>query len=246
MHAATETASCCELQDPGGAQDSWVPALCSRAAATGLDHFASYNGTAPIEVSSGNRKINRLSLRGNRRINHAIHMAAITQIRHAHSDGRACYDRKLAEGKTLKKHFGASSGGSATPSTPASSPTPARPPATRQRAREGNRGTTLTPARPARTPSAGSSDKPLPSPASPYDPPPRPGEHHPHPRRRKPAEVLDKNIKEGSICTPLLACAYSLRRSRTDVMKPPKPGAGRSRARHASDRLRGRLRLGGR
>jgi len=26
------------------------------------DHFASCNGTAPIEVSSGNRKINRLSL----------------------------------------------------------------------------------------------------------------------------------------------------------------------------------------
>jgi transposase len=67
------------------------------------DHFASYNGTAPIEVSSGNRKIYRLSLRGNRRVNHAIHMAAITQIRHAHSDGRAYYDRKLAEGKTHKE-----------------------------------------------------------------------------------------------------------------------------------------------
>ena len=46
------------------------------------DQFAACNGTAPIEVSSGNRKIYRLSLRGNRRINHAIHMAAITQIRH--------------------------------------------------------------------------------------------------------------------------------------------------------------------
>ena len=67
------------------------------------DHFASYNGTAPIEVSSGNRKIHRLSLRGNRRVNHAIHMAAITQIRHAHSDGRAYFDRKLAEGKTHKE-----------------------------------------------------------------------------------------------------------------------------------------------
>ena len=67
------------------------------------DHFAAYNGTAPIEVSSGNRKIYRLSLRGNRRINHAIHMAAITQIRHRHSDGRAYYDKKLAEGKTHKE-----------------------------------------------------------------------------------------------------------------------------------------------
>jgi transposase len=66
------------------------------------DHFASYNGTAPIEVPSGNRKIYRLSLRGNRRVNHAIHMAAITQIRHSHSDGRAYYDKKLAEGKTHK------------------------------------------------------------------------------------------------------------------------------------------------
>jgi transposase len=67
------------------------------------DHFAAYNGTAPVEVSSGNRKIHRLSLRGNRRINHAIHMAAITQLRHQHSQGRAYYDKKLAEGKTHKE-----------------------------------------------------------------------------------------------------------------------------------------------
>jgi transposase len=67
------------------------------------DHFAACNGTAPVEVSSGNRKIYRLSLRGNRRLNHAIHMAAITQIRYRHSDGRAYYDKKIAEGKTHKE-----------------------------------------------------------------------------------------------------------------------------------------------
>ncbi len=67
------------------------------------DHFAACNGTAPVEVSSGNRKTCRLSLKGNRRINHAIHMAAITQIRHKHSDGRAYYERKIAEGKTHKE-----------------------------------------------------------------------------------------------------------------------------------------------
>ena len=67
------------------------------------DRFAAYNGTAPIEVSSGNRKIYRLSRRGNRRLNHAVHMAAVTQIRYRHSDGRAYYDRKLAEGKTPKE-----------------------------------------------------------------------------------------------------------------------------------------------
>src|SRR6516165_8699070 len=67
------------------------------------NHFAAYNGTAPVEVSSGEKKIYRLSLRGNRRLNHAIHMAAITQIRHKHSDGRGYYDRKIAEGKTHKE-----------------------------------------------------------------------------------------------------------------------------------------------
>ena len=69
----------------------------------GRDHFAAYNGTAPIEVSSGQRKVYRLSRRGNRRLNHAIHMAAITQIRQRHSQGRAYYDKKLAEGKTPKE-----------------------------------------------------------------------------------------------------------------------------------------------
>src|SRR6185437_6755715 len=67
------------------------------------DHFAAYNGTAPIEVSSGGRKIYRLSRRGNRRVNHAIHMAAVTQIRYRHSPGRAYYDKKRAEGKTGKE-----------------------------------------------------------------------------------------------------------------------------------------------
>ena len=68
-------------------------------------HFVAYNGTAPIEVSSGNRKIYRLSRRGNWRLNHVIHMAAVTQIRYRHSDGRAyCqYEHKLAEGKTPKE-----------------------------------------------------------------------------------------------------------------------------------------------
>ena len=69
----------------------------------GRDCFAAYNGTVPIEVSSGPRKVYRLSRRGNRRLNHAIHMAAITQVRYRHSPGRAYYDKKLAEGKTPKE-----------------------------------------------------------------------------------------------------------------------------------------------
>jgi len=67
------------------------------------DRFAAFNGTAPIEVSSGGRKVWRLSRRGNRTLNHAIHMAAVTQIRFRHSPGRGYYDRKIAEGKTPKE-----------------------------------------------------------------------------------------------------------------------------------------------
>jgi transposase len=64
--------------------------------------FAAYNGTAPIEWSSGNptKPIRRLSRRGNRTLNHAIHIVAVTQIRHRHSPGRAYYDRKRSEGQT--------------------------------------------------------------------------------------------------------------------------------------------------
>ena len=62
------------------------------------DRFASYNGTAPIEVSSGDRTIYRLSRRGNRQLNHAIHMATVTQIRYPGTIGRTYYDRKVAEG----------------------------------------------------------------------------------------------------------------------------------------------------
>ena len=54
-------------------------------------------------MSSGGRVIYRLSLRGNRRLNHAIHMAAVTQIRYRHTKGRAYYDKKIAEGKTPKE-----------------------------------------------------------------------------------------------------------------------------------------------
>jgi len=64
--------------------------------------FASYNGTAPIEASSGPRKRHRLNPRGNRKLNHALHIIAVTQVRHD-TPGRVYYDRKLAEGKTKKE-----------------------------------------------------------------------------------------------------------------------------------------------
>jgi transposase len=69
---------------------------------TSRDHFAAYNGTAPIEVSSGNRRVHRLSRRGNRQLNHAVHMAAVTQIRNPGTAGHDYYPRKLAEGMGRK------------------------------------------------------------------------------------------------------------------------------------------------
>jgi transposase len=66
------------------------------------DHFAAYNGTAPIEASSGNRTIHRLSRRGNRHLNHAIHMAAVSQISHPGTAGRDYYRRKIEEGMPPK------------------------------------------------------------------------------------------------------------------------------------------------
>jgi len=74
-------------------------------------HYASYAGTAPIEASSGEVERHRLSRRGNRQLNSAIHGVAITQMRHP-GPGRDLYDRKIAEGKTrgearraLKRHI---------------------------------------------------------------------------------------------------------------------------------------------
>jgi len=62
-------------------------------------HFASWNGTAPIDASSGQHIRHRLSRAGNRRINRVLHIMAIVQLRHD-TPGRAYYRRKLAAGKT--------------------------------------------------------------------------------------------------------------------------------------------------
>ena len=63
-------------------------------------HFASWNGTAPIDASSGDQVRHRLSRAGNRQINRVLHIMAVAQLRHRDSEGRAYYDRKVAAGKT--------------------------------------------------------------------------------------------------------------------------------------------------
>jgi transposase len=61
--------------------------------------FASWNGTAPLDVASGDQHHHRLSRAGNRRINRTLHIMAITQLR-TDTEGRRYYDRKVAGGKT--------------------------------------------------------------------------------------------------------------------------------------------------
>jgi transposase len=66
------------------------------------DRFAAYNGTAPLEASRGPRVRHRLNPRGNRQLNHALHLIAVTQIAHD-TPARAYYDPKIAEGKSKKQ-----------------------------------------------------------------------------------------------------------------------------------------------
>jgi len=75
------------------------------------DRFARINGTAPISASSGNTNRHRLNKGGNRRLNYALHMMALTQAR-MDPRARAYVERRRAEGRTyrdairaLKRHL---------------------------------------------------------------------------------------------------------------------------------------------
>jgi transposase len=65
-------------------------------------HFATHTGTAPLEASSGQVVRHRLSRAGDRKLNHALYLIAIVQIRHP-TAGQAYYRRKRAEGKAPKE-----------------------------------------------------------------------------------------------------------------------------------------------
>ena len=125
-------------------------------------HFASWNGTAPIDASSGEHIRHRLSRAGNRQINRTLHIMAVVQLRNA-TEGRAYFDRKVATGKTpseavraLKRRLSdvvyqqmvtdAATGLATGPG--------------------GHSGTTLQSSVASLTPATGSSDKPLPGPAA--------------------------------------------------------------------------------
>ena len=63
--------------------------------------FALQSGTAPIPCSSGQRQQHRLNRGGDRQLNHALHIIAITRASHDPAT-KAYLERKEAEGKTTK------------------------------------------------------------------------------------------------------------------------------------------------
>jgi transposase len=131
-------------------------------------HFASWNGTAPTDASSGQHIRHRLSRAGNRRINHVLYMAGIVQLRND-TKGRRYYRRRLADGKTpmeamraLRRRI-----------SDAVYRQLARD--ARERAGQagpgGHSGASMSSSAADLTPVIGSSDQPLPGPASPTLPP---------------------------------------------------------------------------
>ena len=116
------------------------------------DNFASYNGTAPIEVSSAAGRSTGCP--------GAATAASTTRSiwprspRSATGTPRAAptTTRNWPKAKPRKKRCARSNARSATPSSPACKKTPGAPQPPQPRAREGNRGTTLQPGRPAHTP----------------------------------------------------------------------------------------------
>ena len=127
------------------------------------DHFASWNGTAPLDASSGQQQRHRLSRAGNRRINRVLHIMAIVQLRNP-TEGRAYYDARKAAGKTsmeamrcLKRRL---SNIACRQMLHDQARTQAAGPG-------GHSGTTLQSSVTDLTPDIGSSDKPLPGPATP-------------------------------------------------------------------------------
>jgi transposase len=73
--------------------------------------LAIYAGAAPLDASSGKQRRHRLNRTGNRQLNSALHVIALTQIR-IHPPAREYLARRRSEGKTtaeairaLKRHL---------------------------------------------------------------------------------------------------------------------------------------------
>ncbi|MYA18187.1 MAG: IS110 family transposase [Gammaproteobacteria bacterium] len=56
-----------------------------------------------MEAFCGERVRHRLSRSGDRKLDSALHVVAVTQIRMPNSEGRRYYDREIGQGKTHKE-----------------------------------------------------------------------------------------------------------------------------------------------
>ena len=120
---ATETVAAAvagsTLTDLYGIGDLLAAKTQSRTGAIARFHspaaFASFAGVAPIEVSSGDVQRHRLSRAGDRQLNYALHVTAITQIQRD-TTGRAYYQGNHAAGKATRKRCAASNADSPTSS----------------------------------------------------------------------------------------------------------------------------------
>lgn len=65
-------------------------------------HLASFAGISPLDASSGKQQRHRLNRRGNRKLNRALHIIAVTQAR-THPPTKAYLARRLADGKTMRE-----------------------------------------------------------------------------------------------------------------------------------------------
>ena len=66
------------------------------------DAFATYAGTAPVEASSGERIRHRLSRSGDRKLNSALHLVAVTQVRMATARAAATTTERSATARPTK------------------------------------------------------------------------------------------------------------------------------------------------
>jgi transposase len=105
---------------------------------TTASRYAAYTGTAPIEFSSGGRIVHRLSRRGNRRLNHALHCAAITRSGTATAPAAATTNTSSLKARPRAKRSVPSNAGSATSPGGTSSPTPDASPTDDKRVRAGH------------------------------------------------------------------------------------------------------------
>ena len=64
--------------------------------------LAAYAGVSPLDAGSGRQQRHRLNRTGNRRLNRALHIIAVTQVR-IYPPAIAYYARRKADGKTNRE-----------------------------------------------------------------------------------------------------------------------------------------------